>query len=285
MAERSWELAPCLVTLRGQLRTIAPQRSTVSDGSIGNAEHVAQGWTDSDHNPWWPTTGPIGLVRAVDITHDPAGGMNCHTLAAAVVKAKDPRALYLIWTGRIADRRPIARGGVVHPPWTWLPYSGTNRHDHHLHLSTVASPACEDPARWSLPGLVSVDRRILGEDTGMRIETTDPDPGVAKDHWPKRWISFGIDPPKGWGGVGVVKVTFSAPGGWIHQATWWRRRGTSTPVGVPNQPHDPVVFTVPGGPEQFAGFQRELTIPDRCDELELELSAPGGVHLSVYYER
>jgi hypothetical protein len=285
MAKRAWELAPSLITLRGQLRVIAPNRSTVSDGAIGDADHLAAGWTDSDHNPWWPTTGTVGLVRAVDITHDPSGGMDCHSLSAAVIQGRDSRALYLIWNGRIADRRPITHGGVTYPPWTWLPYSGTSKHDHHLHLSVVASAACQSPALWSLPGLATAARRTLGEDTEMRVETEKPELGTPKKDWPRQWISFGFDPPKGWGGAGVVKLTFSAPGGWIGDVKWWRRRDASTPVGVPNQPHDPVSITLPGGAEQFQGRQVELSIPERCDELELSVAAPGGLHFSVYYER
>lgn len=145
-AGRAWELARSLQTLRAQLNALAPHRSTASDGSIGDTNHLAEGWTASDHNPWWPTTGLTGLVRAIDVTHDPTGGMNCHQLADMLIAARDPRALYVIWNGWISDRRPI--GG--HPPWTWLPYTGTNPHDHHLHLSVVPSPACDDPRPWAL---------------------------------------------------------------------------------------------------------------------------------------
>lgn len=120
----------------------------------------------------------------------------------------------------------------------------------------------------------------------MRIQTPPPtDPTAPKHTWPRQWVSYGFDPPKGWGGSAVLKVTVSAPGGWIHEAAWWRRRDASTAVGISNQPHERVGTTIPGGPEQFQGMQRELTIPDRCDELELLISAPGGAHFATYYER
>lgn len=136
-----------------------------------------------------------------------------------------------------------------------------------------------------IPRFANQPRHAESEDHSMFIQTDTPaDLKSAKKTWEPRWVSIGFDPPKGWGGAGVVKVTVSAPGGWIHDAAWWRRKDTSTAVGVPNQPHDRIALTVPGGPEQFPGFQRELVIPERCDELELLISAPGGVHLAPYYE-
>jgi hypothetical protein len=161
-----------------------------------------------------------------------------------------------------------------------------------------------DPAFWDLPWMrqrvgwllgdplariprfANPPRRVEGEDAAMFIETAPPvDQSAPKTQWPAKWVSFGFDPPKGWGGAGVVKITISAPGGYIHEAAWWRRRDAATAVGVPNQPHDRVPAAIPGGREQFPGFQRELVIPDRCDELELLIAAPGGVQLAPYYER
>lgn len=137
-----------------------------------------------------------------------------------------------------------------------------------------------------IPRFANPPRRPEIEDHDMFIRTAAPgDRAAAKNTWPAEWISFGMDPPKGWGGIGVVKLTFSSPGGWVHQAAWWRRRDASTAVGVPNQPHERVGIAIPGGAEQFQGFQRELAIPDRCDELELFVAAPGGVHITPYYER
>lgn len=171
----------------------------------------------------------------------------------------------------------------------------------------IARPAGRkiDPAFWDLPvtrqriGWLLVDplgriprfanppaRRPIREDQIMRVVTETPAPDSRKQDWPRQWISLGFDPPKGWGGAGVVKVTFGAPGGWVHHAVWWRRpAAANSAVGTPNVPHEPISFAIPGGAEQYHGYQRELVIPDRCDELQLELSAPGGVHLVPYYER
>ncbi len=66
--EMNWRLAKSLETLRSQVNAVHPNRSKESDGSIGNAEHSAR---ESDHNP-----NSAGVVCAIDITPDPAGGVD-----------------------------------------------------------------------------------------------------------------------------------------------------------------------------------------------------------------
>src|ERR1043165_429852 len=60
----AWYIAKSLETLRHQLNTIAPNRSTKSDGGIGDAAHSAR---LSDHNPT-----SSGQVCAPHLTNDPA---------------------------------------------------------------------------------------------------------------------------------------------------------------------------------------------------------------------
>jgi putative peptidoglycan binding protein len=127
-----WHVAASLETLRGQLNALAPNRSKRSDGAIGDAEHASR---SSDHNPWYRNT-----VTARDFTHDPAGGLDCERLAYALTHSGDRRIKYVIWNRRIWEG-------------TWEPYTGANPHDHHLHLSVVASPLCEYTTPWELPGM------------------------------------------------------------------------------------------------------------------------------------
>jgi hypothetical protein len=126
----AWRVARSLDVLLGQLNARAPRRSKGSDGSIGDLSHSSR---DSDHNP-----DPAGIVRARDFTHDPAGGLDCHWLASQLVAARDPRAKYIIWNGRIwqAGR--------------WTTYTGDNPHTKHLHLSVVAGSAADSTASWDL---------------------------------------------------------------------------------------------------------------------------------------
>lgn len=119
-----------------EIDAAAPHRSKVSDGWIGDAAHASR---DSDHNPWVILAGE-GIVRAEDITHDPAGGVDCNELAtalAALIAVGAHPALrsgaYVIWDGRIFsfDRRDEG----------WRPYTGSNSHTHHCHLSVSLDPA------------------------------------------------------------------------------------------------------------------------------------------------
>lgn len=132
----AWRAANSLLALREQLNALAPQRSKASDGVLGNAAHSAR---ESDHNP-----DAGGIVRAMDITHDPANGMDVDWLAAQLALHRDPRIKYVIRNSRIMDSRPEYR------PWTWQPYSGPNPHTKHLHLSVVADARADDTRPWNL---------------------------------------------------------------------------------------------------------------------------------------
>lgn len=178
----SWKVAESLDRLLAQLNAFAPNRSKVSDGSIGDAAHATR---DSDHNPWLVLDGQP-LVTARDFTHDPAGGLDCNRLAATLVRARDSRVKYAIWSGRIIDSRPQFH------PWQWRPYDGANPHNHHLHLSVVADLRCRDGSPWMLPGLDGAPASrwptIQRGDTGEAVKliqrflavvpTTDPGYGT-----------------------------------------------------------------------------------------------------------
>ncbi|MDN5857868.1 MAG: hypothetical protein L0H84_04525 [Pseudonocardia sp.] len=138
-----WQVAGSLQQLLDQLNQLAPHRSKVSDGSIGDAAHASR---DSDHNPWWILNGQA-YVTARDFTHDPAGGLNCDQLAASLTIARDPRVKYVIWNGRIMS------GATQTQPWVWRPYHGRNRHTTHLHLSVVADARSLVRIPWALPAL------------------------------------------------------------------------------------------------------------------------------------
>lgn len=140
----SWRVAESLDVLRDELDAAAPNRSTAADGSIGDAAHASR---DSDHNPWVERDG-VGIVRARDFTHDPAGGLDCNVLAEFLRQlgrenahpALGPGA-YVIWNGRIASDTEDGQ------PWDWEPYPGANSHTHHLHLSVATDPAGFDSTR------------------------------------------------------------------------------------------------------------------------------------------
>lgn len=136
----TWRLAKSLETLRSQINRAAPGRSKASDGTIGDPAHAARA---SDHNP-----NKDGVVTALDITHDPAQGVDIQKLADALVASKDARIKYIICNGRI-----VSGSGQKQPAWQWRKYSGSNAHTRHVHISVKSSKAHYDDTRdWSLPG-------------------------------------------------------------------------------------------------------------------------------------
>lgn len=136
----TWRVARSLETLRDQIDAAFPARNKASDGTIGDADHQNR---SSDHNPWY---GP-GIVTALDITHDPDNGVDIDRLTDELQASRDPRIKYVIANSLIMDTRPGFN------PWQWVPYSGSNPHTRHMHVSVVASPACDDTDPWNLPSL------------------------------------------------------------------------------------------------------------------------------------
>jgi hypothetical protein len=135
----AWRPANGLIQLRNQVDQAAPNRSKASDGTVGDASHQTR---DSDHNPW-VRDGDIGVVTAIDITHDPADGCDCQKIVDALIRSRDPRIKYVIW------KRQITSSQVQ--PWVSRPYNGRNPHDKHLHLSVLPDKASYDStAPWSL---------------------------------------------------------------------------------------------------------------------------------------
>lgn len=146
----SWRLALALEQLRAEINTAAPHRSKLSDGTVGDLSHAARA---SDHNP-----NGAGVVRAMDVTHDPAGGCDADQLAEAVRRlgiaghpALGPGA-YVIRNGRIASAT------LDGAPWDWEPYAGSNPHTKHVHISVSSSAAGYDSTKeW---GLMAVDNHV-----------------------------------------------------------------------------------------------------------------------------
>lgn len=134
----AWRLAKSLEILRSQVNAKYPSRSKNSDGSIGDESHSAR---TSDHNP-----DDSGVVRAIDITHDPHGGFDSYVFADMLLKKQDKRLKYVI------SNRRIGSGPAGPMPGVWRPYSGKNPHDHHCHISVVADGRGDDTSQWDING-------------------------------------------------------------------------------------------------------------------------------------
>jgi hypothetical protein len=122
-----WRVAESLRKLREQVNAKFPDRKKDSDGTIGDTAHCPG---SSDHCPNI-SEGPVGIVTAMDITHDPAHGLDAGIVAETLRSSHDPRIKYIISNGRIANFKAI--GGK--PPFAWRPYTGSNPHNKHFHIS------------------------------------------------------------------------------------------------------------------------------------------------------
>lgn len=135
----AWRLAKSLDRLRAQVNAKWPARDKSSDGTIGDEAHSAR---LSDHNP-----DRDGVVKACDITHDPGGGCDAGILAGVLLASRDPRIKYIIWN------RQICAGSDGPSPWVWRKYTGSNPHNHHVHISVKADKWFFDDTRdWAMPG-------------------------------------------------------------------------------------------------------------------------------------
>jgi hypothetical protein len=67
----------------------------------------------------------------MDITHDPAHGLNAGDFAEMLRQKRDPRIKYIISNRRIANFQALDG----QPAFAWRPYAGLNPHDKHFHIS------------------------------------------------------------------------------------------------------------------------------------------------------
>jgi len=147
----SWRVAKSLDKLRTQVNVAAPNRSKTDDGTIGDEAHSSR---ESDHNP-----NEVGVVCAMDITHDPKNGVDSERLAQALRSSKDPRIKYVIsnrkiWNPSISDE--------------WRTYTGSNPHNHHVHISVKSNPDLYDNTReWGAVG--AVVGQVLADETAPEV--------------------------------------------------------------------------------------------------------------------
>ena len=142
-ADVKWRIAKSLEVLRLQLNQMFPNRSKASDGGIGDAAHASR---NSDHNPWVDLKNNQGVVTARDFTHDPANGLDSGAVADRLRNCHDARLKYIISNKRIASSTSVNG----QPPWAWRPYTGSNAHNHHFHISVLPERAkYDDESPWT----------------------------------------------------------------------------------------------------------------------------------------
>lgn len=139
----AWRLAKSIDVLRKEINAAYPKRRKSSDGTIGDDEHASR---SSDHNPW-VKDGRTGVVTAIDFTHDPDNGVDAGEIAELLRASKDTRIKYIISNKRICNSAKT--GGAA--AWSWRPYSGSNPHTKHMHLSVKSDKKQYDSIQpWKL---------------------------------------------------------------------------------------------------------------------------------------
>jgi hypothetical protein len=118
--------SPAAIAALRQATALWPKRKKASDGLLPSSAHRKQN-PNSDHN--------IGL--AVDLTHDPKNGVDCAVIFEKL--KEDERVQYLIFNKKIWNRKYAKSGN--------RPYSGSNPHTKHLHISIRADKA-DDTSPW-----------------------------------------------------------------------------------------------------------------------------------------
>ena len=117
---------PAAIAVLRQATALWPKRKKLSDGLLPSVAHQKQS-PNSDHN--------TGL--AVDLTHDPKNGVDCAVIFEKL--KEDERVSYLIFNKKIWSRQYAKRGN--------RPYSGSNPHSKHLHIS-INPDMANDTSPW-----------------------------------------------------------------------------------------------------------------------------------------
>ncbi len=114
---------PAAIAVLRQATALKPKRKKASDGLLPSAAHINQN-PDSDHNTGF----------AVDLTHDPVFGISGDDVFFEL--QKDKRVKYLIFKGRIWSAEKGNR-----------PYTGSNKHNKHVHIS-IEDNCGNDTSNW-----------------------------------------------------------------------------------------------------------------------------------------
>lgn len=117
---------PAAIAVLRQATALFPKRKKLSDGLLPSQAHLKTNPT-SDHN--------LGL--AVDLSHDPANGVDCAELFEKL--KEDRRVSYLIFQGKIWSKEKAKQGNRK--------YTGTNPHNKHLHIS-INPVYSDDTSPW-----------------------------------------------------------------------------------------------------------------------------------------
>lgn len=194
----SWILVPCLVKLRSEFNTIAPDRMKNSDGSVGDDAHQD---SQSDHNP--DETGNVPIrdadkvneVHAIDVDIDlKVPGLTMEKtvqfLLARCRSGAENRLRYIIFNRRIWS---------ASNDWREQAYTGKNAHTEHAHFSASYTSGREADIRsWHLEDIpmaitdadLAKIRNVVREEVDKRVDAlflSLPDVPTAEENALALW--------------------------------------------------------------------------------------------------
>ncbi|MFI9528807.1 peptidoglycan-binding domain-containing protein [Micromonospora rosaria] len=164
----SWRLARSLETLTAEIRALHPGTTV---WTIGDAAHRGR---PSDHNP-----NGQNVVCAIDVLGDK--GLRLADFAADLVAApRHPALKYVIFNRRIWSVARASEG--------WRPYTGSNPHTTHVHISVGTGPdgksggPYDNTSSWGIGG----DMTGLVKGIQESLKSAGFDPGPIDDRWGPR---------------------------------------------------------------------------------------------------
>lgn len=176
----AWRTAGSILQLHAQLKQGAPAAAagTPADawGTIGDAAHDPT----SDHTPHdFPGWGD-DIVTAGDFPDVPALGLDARKVLDDIRRSRDDRVKYGISHGQMFSSYPTSS----YPAWTWRPYSGSDGHFTHGHLSVVGDARADDRRPWAtLGGIMALDtdEKAMLTEIRDRLRWIDPRMAAAAD--------------------------------------------------------------------------------------------------------
>ncbi len=209
----SWRLAYSLTTLRAECNAAAPNRRKHNDGDIGDAAHASR---VSRHNPY------RGVVTALDITHDPARGMDVHALVRRMTAGgRSPHPNCLVPGTRLlcADLvwRPIERLKVGDALVAFDEF-GTETPSKHHNPNRRLMGACMRTAAVEAAGSLQLPCATINTDMGSITASMNhmwlvvPEKGTRSGEQARKWCTTQDLQP------GMQILFFSQP--------WDENRGT-----------------------------------------------------------
>lgn len=153
----AWRVAHSLNVLLEEIDTVWPDRSTASDGALGDDEHAKR---QSDHNP---NSQGVVQARDYDVTSFPGEAQKLADQIVATLKRRGQDG-YVIYNRRIAN--PAFQDAA------WRDYDGPNPHIKHIHVSVHTCIDTTDT--WGV-----IHAFELQEGIDPMITTTD----IAKGVW------------------------------------------------------------------------------------------------------